>query len=319
MTVEKLKSNLEKLQALIPTKPEKYTPDFPLNIAEAFHKYLRTSALIQISSAAGIYEENGWPLPLFINPEKQRVGFKNSLVAKGWGIPINKANHMAIGIPALSDILHDRNKRVLNLNDSYIRLMNANVKGIKEYFLCSPLLRENTFPIENILYTYRKGKWAACISTIFPLIDLIIRKIFKTHKIDKNITYMVGLFKKAGFGFEEIDNLKPGRAVLKAIFRHFDTSPEEKAKGALSINDIGGKHKSYGLIGIALSSFLHFAFHYYSWYRNDKINANLLNRHAIIHGASNDYYTQANCVRLITFLYLTLELEPALIILLNEE
>jgi secreted Zn-dependent insulinase-like peptidase len=57
---------------------------------------------------------------------------------------------------------------------------------------------------------------------------------------------------------------------------------------------------------------------YYSFYRKEDVDKYSFNRHAIIHGANDNYYTKVNAVKLFTFLYLTLELEPVLKIVLNE-
>jgi hypothetical protein len=76
----------------------------------------------------------------------------------------------------------------------------------------------------------------------------------------------------------------------------------------------------FGLIGPALSSFIRFANIYYSYYKEDAETeeGQSLNRHAILHGSINDFGTKENTVKLISFLYLTLELEDVLKILLEE-
>jgi hypothetical protein len=76
----------------------------------------------------------------------------------------------------------------------------------------------------------------------------------------------------------------------------------------------------FGLIGPALSSFIRFANIYYSYYKEDveAKEIQLLNRHAILHGSISEFGTKTNTVKLITFLYLMLELEDIFEILLAE-
>ncbi|ALL06224.1 hypothetical protein AQ505_12415 [Pedobacter sp. PACM 27299] len=74
-----------------------------------------------------------------------------------------------------------------------------------------------------------------------------------------------------------------------------------------------------GLAGIALSHFLHFSSHYYAYYRTEKHTANTLNRHGILHGANHNFGTKTNAIKLITYLYLALELEPELKILFKNK
>ena len=72
-----------------------------------------------------------------------------------------------------------------------------------------------------------------------------------------------------------------------------------------------------GLPGVALSSFLHFGAKYYDFYRNDTKVVEL-NRHAIMHGANDAFANKVNCIKLFTYLYLMLEMEPVLRIVFNE-
>lgn len=70
------------------------------------------------------------------------------------------------------------------------------------------------------------------------------------------------------------------------------------------------------LTGVLLSSFFHFARHYYAWYDNSVTPPESLNRHAIIHGAFDDW-SEENALRVLTFLDLTLRLEKPLRYLIN--
>ena len=71
------------------------------------------------------------------------------------------------------------------------------------------------------------------------------------------------------------------------------------------------------LPGVYLASFVEFADRYYQWYKSAEIDSNTqLNRHAIIHCAS-EYWTQANAVRILIFLDLTIRLQRTLRILIH--
>lgn len=77
----------------------------------------------------------------------------------------------------------------------------------------------------------------------------------------------------------------------------------------------------FGIIGPALSSFIKFANIYYGYYIEENETEevqSLINRHAILHGAISNFGNKVNAVKLITFLYLMLELEDVFNILLEE-
>jgi hypothetical protein len=322
MTVEKLASNLGKLLELIPKKPSKFTSDFPTSIAECFHKYMRRRTVNYISIFAVDYDQHGWVFPLFVNPCKLNLGRINTLLAQNsyFPIPLDKPNFNWVSIPNTCERFNaERRESVINFSFSYIEMFAANINNMRKYFLNHKLLENHDRQIKDIINCCKKGYWTACICSVFPLLDFVIRKIFKTKKLERDITYIVGIFKRAGFDFEAVDNLKPNQAIMKAVDQLVvdKTTPHEEL--IQNLNTVSEKTKNYGFIGVALSSFLYFSYEYYAYYRRDDLNTSTLNRHAILHGATNEYSTPENCVRLISFLYLTLELEPVLKIVLNEE
>jgi len=208
--------------------------------------------------------------------------------------------------------------KITNIDDFVTDLFETNFSFIKDKFLNNPLLKEKIPIIESIIETYERKNWVACICTLFPLLDFLTRKYFNTTKLEKDITVVSSVFKKAGYNQKEIYDLKPSAIsdyLSYLLLAKKITSKEMEAK--FKQND--DKKPKLGLIGIALSSFLSFGKVYYDYYRQDNKDKSSLNRHSIMHGANDEFYTKVNAVKLITYLYLMLELEPVLKIVFNEE
>jgi hypothetical protein len=123
------------------------------------------------------------------------------------------------------------------------------------------------------------------------------------------------LFAQNGFSLENAGDLMPH---FTFVLSHKPGQPlfsEERDQWFRKMQET-----DFGFIGPALSSFIRFANIYYSYYKEDTETEETqsLNRHAILHGSINDFGTKANTVKLITFLYLMLELEEVFKILLKE-
>ncbi len=144
--------------------------------------------------------------------------------------------------------------------------------------------------------------------------DFIARKLLKTTNLGVDIGKICKLFQQNGFTLDTVDFLMPHITLMslmkpgESLFGEEWTSIREKVK-----------NNNFGLIGPALSSFLRFANHYYGYYKEDVEEVNVINRHAILHGSVNLFGNKVNAVKLITFLYLMLELEPVFSVLLKEE
>ena len=147
-------------------------------------------------------------------------------------------------------------------------------------------------------------------------LDFLTREVFNTNKLGRDITSINKIFKDAGYTLDDIDNLKPaGKAVkLNELLRQKKLTTDEYHD--IMKNGFAEDTK-LGLSGVALSSFLHFGAIYYDFYRNDTKVVEL-NRHAIMHGANDAFANKVNCVKLFTYLYLMLEMEPVLRIVFNE-
>jgi hypothetical protein len=180
--------------------------------------------------------------------------------------------------------------------------------------MSNDLLAAKKTILKDIFETFENKNYAACICTLYPLLDFVTREYFKTNKLDKDITSINGLFKAAGFDINKIDNLKPGAASSKAMQLMLNKKISHQEMSNMSLKE----ESKLGYPGIALSSFLHFSLKYYGHYRKDGKESDFLNRHAIVHGATVDYANKINAVKLFTYLYLMLELEPVLKIVFEE-
>lgn len=347
MEPNKLHANFEKLRAMIPKKPEHHTDDFPVSIAESLNKYLRMRTICIMRNAVWFYDSKNWPMPLYVNPDNIKIGALHDcmFIKLGMndfryfdtfgGIQIAKNKPHELGPVSYAKFyrairFRKRKKliyfdwlippilchffKITNLDDFNVELFEVNYKYYKKKVMSNDILGEKSEILKDIFQTFENKNYAACICTLYPLLDFVTREYFKTNKLDKDITSINGLFKAAGFGLNDIDNLKPGAATAKAMHLMM-----EKKITHDEMMEMSAKSEArLGFAGIALSSFLHFGGKYYEFYRKDNSNGDYLNRHAIIHGASNDYANKVNAVKLFTYLYLMLELEPVLKIVFEE-
>ncbi|HEY4064111.1 MAG TPA: hypothetical protein VGM30_19530 [Puia sp.] len=347
MTRDKLLANLEKLRQMLPSKPSTYTPQYPKNVRDSLFMYLRASTLDNIRMAAWRYESSNWPLPLYMNPQDIRLGrinkhvrlsftwepfyyytlvgmFKRtskpkrprptllsqlifSLVKKDW---VDYYEYLNVSI--LTEYLN-----ISSVDEITIELFQENFKHIKACLYANPILKDRSQILDDIYNCYRNKNWAACICTMYPLLDAIVREFCSSVDFTKDVSFISANFKGAGFKPWDIDNLKHGALASKmtilAITKKISWEESNKVFKEKC------QEKQLGLPGIALSSFLTFASKYYGYVRKETKTGHELNRHAIIHAASKDYGTHLNVIKLFTFFFLTLELEPVLKILFAEE
>jgi hypothetical protein len=205
---------------------------------------------------------------------------------------------------------------ILDIDKMVIDLFNTNFEYYKEKVINNPLLQNKQLLLKDVFDTYQNQNYAACICSQFPILDFLTREVFNTNKLGRDITSINSMFKAAGYTLNDIDNLKPaGKAVkLNDLMMQKKLTKEEYDN--IIKNDFKDEMK-LGLPGVALSSFLLFGAKYYDFYRNDTKVVEL-NRHAIMHGANDAFANQVNCVKLFTYLYLMLEIEPVLRIVFNE-
>jgi len=135
-----------------------------------------------------------------------------------------------------------------------------------------------------------------------PLLDFLIRAYFGTDQLNVSIQTLRNAFEKASIFPKD---LQPGYAVWKG-----QQNPDEGNNVARSLED------DLRLTGVFLSSFVEFANAYYGWYRTDTNEPRVLNRHAILHCAT-DYWTRNYTSKLLTFLDLALRLQRPLEVIIH--
>ncbi len=320
VTKEKLAFNLDVLRKHIPQKPKEYTSDHPVTIKEALEKYSNQRSINGIQSLTKLLDEKHWSLPLWINPHDIEVGFFNKLYYKRWFNSTRKAVKKKIKFKGLKDFEYLRIPFIneyyfkINFDDTIIEAFEVNRKYIEQRLKSNPILVSKKFIIEEIFKTYKKKYWTSCINTLFPLLDFVARKLLKTKNLGVDISKICKLFEQNGFALETADHLMPHITLINASISEKKLSKEEYDILYKKVKD-----NDFGIIGPALSSFIRFANHYYGYYKEDGVDSNIINRHAILHGSINSFGNKTNVVKLITFLFLMLELEPVFKILFNDE
>jgi len=317
ITKEKLLINLDILRRSIPQKPLSYTPDYPKNLKEAIHKYCNQRSVNAVQMATQHFGEQNWPLPLWVDPENIRIGFWNKYHYKKFYYSWKNVKPFSMDIytwywaPMFRKMFYN-----CNFDDSILQAFESNLRYIQNKLQSNNLLELKKPLIDEVFVTYKRQHYLACISTLFPLLDFISRKFFKTKRLTVDVGVICKLFQQIGFGLDNFNRLMPHVFMMNTFQQKFEKkiSHEEYEKQCNSVIE-----NDFGLIGAALSSFLQFANHYYGYYKEDGEESNIINRHAIIHGSVSYFGNRVNAVKLITFLYLMLELEPALVLLLNDE
>lgn len=317
ITKDKLARNLKELKNRIPSKPATYTPEHPRTVREALKYYCNQRTVHGVQSCTSNLNESNWPLPLWFNPEDVRVGFWNKLYYK------KQYNSWQRG-KRFSGLKEFDFFSVLVMNHIYFKIpydqiiieaFETNKNYAFEMLLNNPMLIPKAEILNSVRRSYRKGNWVACISTLFPLIDFVTRKLLATKNLSIDVSRVCKLFTQNGFSLENADDLMPH---FTFVLSHKPGQPffsKEREEWFRKMQET-----DFGLIGPALSSFIRFANIYYSYYKEDveAKEIQLLNRHAILHGSISEFGTKTNTVKLITFLYLMLELEDIFEILLAE-
>lgn len=318
ITKDKLALNLKDLKSRIPLKPKKYTKEYPRTIEEALKYYCNKRTVHSVQACTKNLNDENWPLPLWFDSENIKVGFWNKFYYKKQYNSWQKGKKFKgikefdfFWIPLLNNFFFKR-----TYNETLIESFEANSKYAFQRLLLNPLLQPKTLILESIQKSYKKSDWIACISTIFPLLDFIARKILKTNNLGIDVSKICKLFEQNGFTLENAGDLMPHIAFVSSHQpgqAFFNKEREAWFEKMIEYD--------FGLIGPALSSFIRFANIYYSYYKEDQETGDevtLLNRHAILHGSINNFGSKINTIKLLTFLYLILELESVFEILFAE-
>ncbi len=320
ITKERLALNLDVLRKLMPQKPKEYTTDHPVTIKQALEKYSNQRSVHTVQAHTRCFDEEHWPLMLWINPNNIQVGFFNKVLYKKYRNSSNKflkrkkrfkelKDFDYLSVPFVNKYYFKR-----DYDETNMKMFQVNRKYVEEKLKSNTLLVSKKLIIEEIFRTYKRKYWISCINNLFTVLDFITRKLFKTKNLGIDISRICKLFEQNGFSIETADYLMPHIAIVNSLGPGKRLSKEERDSIYEKVKD-----NNFGLIGQALFSFLRFANHYYGYYKEDGVDNNIINRHAILHGSINSFGNKANVIKLITFLFLLLELEPVFEILLNEE
>ncbi len=300
MTPDKLKSNLKKLRASIARKPDQFESEYAITIQDSFTKYTRTSTINLILASNEVLCEFNWPFPAYMLGSK-RLSIKIVLALIPFMLTDKTREIFQLLNTNKKSSPFSNQELQFHISKSMVRLFRLHKGEIFSYWKNHHFLQDKNYIIDNIKRTYRKGFWYACMTSAFPLLDFLCRKFFNTKCLNRDITYLIVMFKKAGIFPRDV---KPGYIAWEVA--------EESGENTQQATE-----KDLRLVGIVLGSFLEFADVYYAWYRKDA-STNELNRHAIMHCASQDLWTEENATKVLVFLDLTLRLEPVFNILLRE-
>jgi hypothetical protein len=305
-----LPDRIRLLSRLIARKPPRFTSEWASSIEQAFTHYTRTSTVNLFQRVNECLIELDWPFPAYLDlkGELQRIARENKPkrwkwiwnIETSWRGPSLPLLVVAAGMTPAKGL--DKNP----LDEGMTGLFRRNDAEVFRALRQASILQPKLQIIKEVELAYRRRMWAACISTTVPLLDFAMRAYFQTEKLNVSLQVLRDAF------FNEAKlrpkDLMPGIAIWDG---HVD--PEKGNTFAKSLNE------DLRLPGIYLSSFFEFADRYYGWYSSaDKTPRTALNRHAIMH-CSSEYWAEPNAVRILTFLDLTLRVEPVLKVLIRGE
>ena len=298
--------NIRLLAALIARKPAKYTPDWARTPEESFFLYTKTSTVDLVHSFNEGFIAEGWPFPAYVNLEQEiRASFK--MFGNRWILLLRViSGKSGLFLQFFNAALNNPENAKSQTDRVMARYFRYHSGAILQKWKSLPLLSGKNLLVDEISATYKKRLWASCISTTLPLLDFVMRNYLNTENLNAGIQ----LLRDAFFTVANLraKDLKPGYAIWTA-----KDDPERGNTFAKSLEE------DLRLPGIYLASFFEFANRYYAWYSSTKgTPPTELNRHAVIHCAS-DYWTEVNAAKLLTFLDLTLRLEPYLRIIIHGE
>lgn len=296
-----IRERLRALADMIPKKPATYTSQWAGSVEEAFQHYTNTRTVNLFSSVNRCLMEDGWPYPAYLDmrEERERAFEEYDLFL---GSRLSRAKvllRMFRGRASMMTVVltfWQPSQSRKRMRDRCIKkIFRANREIFFMNIMANPLLAHKVSVIRDIQVSYKRCMWASCITTTLPLIDVVIRDLFRTYDLRTSINALSDAFYKA--------DLKP-----------IDLMPGTVWDGNNLF--VRASEDDLRLTGVLLSSFFHFARHYYAWYDNSVTPPESLNRHAIIHGAFDDW-SEENALRVLTFLDLTLRLEKPLRYLIN--
>jgi len=202
-----LPANIQHLAGLIARKPEEYTNQWAATGDEAFSLYTRTSTVNLVLSLNDILAESGWPFPSFLNLREELNVRLWPIIS--WRLLWRGSLFASLAARAGSE---DAERRC-HIDKLMVRIFRRHQRRIFGYWLQSRLLQGKKPILKGIQATYQRGIFAACMPTLLPLLDFVMRDYFETNRLDASITTLRDAFDKAGILPK---HLKPGYAILDA-------------------------------------------------------------------------------------------------------
>lgn len=298
---EELPSRLKLISSLIARKPTEHTPQWARTVNEAFDFYTRTRTINLLHACNSCLIHANWPFPAYADLTAEiesgideipqlttKPMFRRFLCLKP-----NLITLAATMCQATEELPPDSIDRMAisffrKYESEVFNLLTQKLKG-------SPLQTLG----DDLSFIYKRRRWAACLCLGFPLLDSFIRSYFEAD--DLRVTVQV--FRDAFF-----KHMNPTSWIIAP--RDFDiTNDSVSASITPELIDLR-------IVGVYLQSFLEMADRIYTFYdvTAPMSERSPVNRHAVVHGA-NPIFSQANTVRLISFIDLTIRLEDVLRIL----
>ncbi|MHB1456075.1 MAG: hypothetical protein ACYC0V_04075 [Armatimonadota bacterium] len=304
-----LPENLRYLSSMIARKSENHTSKWATSIDESFLFYTRTSEINFLQSLNESLAKHNWPFPGYLNLQKHDKVMDMEWKYSHWYWLIHPV-YFYTG-PSLMAVLFEyefAQVDELDKCDKYmIFFFRRNNKPLFHMLENSPILKSKSHIVYEIEKTYEMKLWAACINLILSLLDYVIRIFSETDDLHMSIQVLRDAL------FNET-NLRPKDLVPGTMaIANGKSAPEKGNTFASTVEE------DLRLPGIYLSSFFEFADQYYEWYSSTISRPkSSLNRHAVMH-CSSEYWSEANTIRMLTFLDLTLRLEKPLRVLIHDE
>ncbi|MBZ5668259.1 MAG: hypothetical protein LAO04_00810 [Acidobacteriia bacterium] len=300
-----LPANIKFLASQIARKPAAFTPEWASTADEAFSLYTRTSTVNLVLALNEVIADFDWPFPGYANLRRELGGNEHSALKSRLRFLINifSRDCSLFSSAVIAGVTSGKEKARALFDARMVRLFRRNAKSVFRYWHDHPLLVSRRVVVGDLKRCYEKELWAACVPTVLPLLDLVMRAYFGSDKLRLSIQTLRDAFKAAKILPKD---LKPGRAV-------WNGRREPTSGNAL----VATLEEDLRLPGVFLSSFVEFANTYYSWYTVTSTSpSSTLNRHAVMHCAS-EYWNEINATKSFTFFDLTLRIEKPLRILIH--
>lgn len=296
--------NLKSLADRIARKPPEFDPRWAKLIIEAFSLYTRTSTVNYFVAFGDLFRESGWPFPAYLDLENEIRRSNRAMGFVKW--PFSQLfSWRSINLSLLSlSLLRISDSQKQKIIAQFLsRRFHKASKEVFAFWKAHPLIQSKRQVISDLEKAYNAKLWGTCIPSILPLIDHVMRDYFQTDDLLTSVGTLVKAFQIANLTSESV---KPGYVV-------FWDNKYEKSDIVRVADSV---EKDLRLPGVYLSSFVDFAFRYYSRHITAS-NPEEVNRHAVLHGDMN-YWSKAQTTKVLMFFDLVVKLEPVLRIIIGK-